>query len=82
MDPYFFAILVGLNLQMSFLTPPMAMSAYYLKGVQSKNVLLSEIFIGMIPFLSVVLVSMVLLYNFQGLSTWLPDVLFGAETKR
>ena len=81
-DPYFFAILVGLNLQMSFLTPPMAMSAYYLKGVQSKNVLLSEIFIGMIPFLFVVLVSMVLLYNFQGLSTWLPDVLFGAETNR
>jgi TRAP-type mannitol/chloroaromatic compound transport system permease large subunit len=67
---------------MSFLTPPMAMSAYYLKGVQSKNVLLSEIFIGMIPFLFVVIVSMVLLYNFQGLATWLPDVLFGAETNR
>jgi TRAP-type mannitol/chloroaromatic compound transport system permease large subunit len=81
-DPYFFAILVGLNLQMSFLTPPMAMSAYYLKGVQSKNVLLSEIFIGMIPFLFVVIISMILLYNFQGLATWLPDVLFGAETKR
>jgi len=81
-DPYFFAILIGLNLQTSFLTPPMAMAAYYLKGVQSKNVLLSEIFIGMIPFLFVVVVSMVLLYNFQGLATWLPDVLFGAETKR
>ena len=81
-DPYFFAILIGLNLQTSFLTPPMAMAAYYLKGVQSKNVLLSEIFIGMIPFLFVVVVSMVLLYNFQGIATWLPDVLFGAETKR
>jgi tripartite ATP-independent transporter DctM subunit len=81
-DPYFFAILIGLNLQTSFLTPPMAMAAYYLKGVQSKNVLLSEIFIGMIPFLFVVILSMALLYNFQGLATWLPDVLFGAETKR
>ena len=67
---------------MSFLTPPMAMSAYYLKGVQSKNVLLSEIFIGMIPFLVVVILSMVLLYNFQGLATWLPEVLFGPESKR
>jgi tripartite ATP-independent transporter DctM subunit len=81
-DPYFFAILIGLNLQTSFLTPPMAMAAYYLKGVQSKNVLLSEIFIGMIPFLFVVILSMALLYNFQGLATWLPDVLFGAETRK
>jgi len=81
-DPYFFAILIGLNLQTSFLTPPMAMAAYYLKGVQSKNVLLSEIFIGMIPFLFVVVTSMIILHNFQGLATWLPDVLFGAETKR
>jgi len=81
-DPYFFAILIGLNLQTSFLTPPMAMAAYYLKGVQSKNVLLSEIFIGMIPFLFVVILSMIILHNFQGLATWLPDVLFGAETKR
>jgi len=81
-DPYFFAILIGLNLQTSFLTPPMAMAAYYLKGVQSKNVLLSEIFIGMTPFLFVVVTSMIILHNFQGLATWLPDVLFGAETKR
>jgi len=81
-DPYFFAILIGLNLQTSFLTPPMAMAAYYLKGVQSKNVLLSEIFIGIFPFLFVVILSMIILHNFQGLATWLPDVLFGAETKR
>lgn len=80
-DPYFFGILVGLNLQTSFLTPPMAMAAYYLKGVQSKNVELSEIFWGMIPFLFIVFIAMALLYNVQGLSTWLPDYLFGPETK-
>ncbi len=80
-DPYFFGILVGLNLQTSFLTPPMAMAAYYLKGVQSKYVQLSEIFWGMIPFLFIVFIAMALLYNFQGLSTWLPDYLFGPESK-
>jgi TRAP-type mannitol/chloroaromatic compound transport system permease large subunit len=50
-NPYFFAMLIALNLQTSFLTPPMAMSAYYLKGVQSKNVELMEIFAGIMPFL-------------------------------
>ncbi len=75
-NPYFFAMLIALNLQTSFLTPPMAMSAYYLKGVQTKNVELLEIFKGIMPFLGIVIFAMVLMYIFPGIALWLPDVLF------
>ena len=75
-DPYFFAMLIALNLQTSFLTPPMAMSAYYLKGVQSKNVELMDIFRGIMPFLGIVILAMVLMYIFPGIALWLPEVLF------
>jgi tripartite ATP-independent transporter DctM subunit len=76
-DPYMFAMLIALNLQTSFLTPPMAMSAYYLKGVQSKNVELMDIFKGIMPFLAIVIFAMVIMYNFPGLALWLPVALFG-----
>ena len=75
-NPYFFAMLIALNLQTSFLTPPMAMSAYYLKGVQSKNVELLEIFKGIGPFLGIVIFAMVLMYLFPGIALWLPETLF------
>tara|TARA_B100001109_G_C18790907_1_gene440024 strand:+ start:247 stop:1089 length:843 start_codon:yes stop_codon:yes gene_type:complete len=75
-NPYFFAMLIALNLQTSFLTPPMAMSAYYLKGVQSKNVELMQIFRGIMPFLAIVIFAMVLMYLFPGIALWLPDTLF------
>ena len=75
-NPYFFAMLIDLNLQTSFLTPPMAMSAYYLKGVQSKNVELMEIFAGIMPFLGLVIFAMVLMYWFPGIALWLPETLF------
>ena len=75
-NPYFFAMLIALNLQTSFLTPPMAMSAYYLKGVQSKNVELMEIFAGIMPFLGIVIFAMFLMYMFPGIALWLPEVLF------
>ena len=74
-NPYFFAMLIALNLQTSFLTPPMAMSAYYLKGVQSRNVELMQIFRGIMPFLGIVIFAMVLMYMFPGIALWLPDVL-------
>jgi TRAP-type C4-dicarboxylate transport system permease large subunit len=76
-DPLFFGILVALNLQTSFMTPPMAMAAYYLKGVAPPQVQLIEIFRGCMPFLVVVILSMVLLYNFQWLALWLPRVIYG-----
>ena len=75
-NPYFFAMLIALNLQTSFLTPPMAMSAYYLKGVQSRNVELMQIFRGIMPFLAIVIFAMVLMYMFPGIALWLPDTLF------
>ena len=76
-NPYFFAMLVALNLQTSFLTPPMAMSAYYLKGVLKDQIELMDIFKGILPYLAIVIFSMVLLYQFPGIALWLPDYLFG-----
>ncbi len=76
-NPYFFAMLVALNLQTSFLTPPMAMSAYYLKGVLKDQIELLDIFKGILPYLAIVIFSMVLLYQFPGIALWLPDYLFG-----
>jgi len=76
-DPLFFGMLVALNLQTSFLTPPMAMAAYYLKGVAPPHVQLMDIFAGIMPYLGIVIFSMVLLYNFPGIALWLPEYLFG-----
>ncbi len=76
-NPYFFAMLVALNLQTSFLTPPMAMSAYYLKGVLKKQIELMDIFKGIMPYLGIVVLSMVLMYQFPGIALWFPDYLFG-----
>ena len=76
-DPIFFGILVALNLQTSFLTPPMAMSAYYLKGVAPPHIQLMTIFKGCLPFLSMVFVAMILMYVFPELVSWLPDKLYG-----
>ncbi|MDE0114684.1 MAG: TRAP transporter large permease subunit, partial [Albidovulum sp.] len=76
-NPYFFAMLVALNLQTSFLTPPMAMSAYYLKGVLKNRIELVEIFKGILPYLAIVIFAMFLMYQFPGIALWFPDYLFG-----
>jgi len=76
-NPYFFAMLVALNLQTSFLTPPMAMSAYYLKGVLGTAIELMDIFRGIMPYLAIVIFIMVLMYQFPGIALWLPDYFFG-----
>jgi tripartite ATP-independent transporter DctM subunit len=76
-NPYFFAMLVALNLQTSFLTPPMAMSAYYLKGVLKNEIELMEIFKGIMPYLGIVIFVMFLMYMFPGIALWFPDYLFG-----
>ncbi|MFQ5467324.1 MAG: TRAP transporter large permease subunit [Kiloniellaceae bacterium] len=75
-DPLFFGILVALNLQTSFLTPPMAMAAYYLKGVAPPHVQLIEIFKGVLPFLSMVFLAMALLYIFPEIAMWLPKLVY------
>jgi tripartite ATP-independent transporter DctM subunit len=76
-DPLFFGVLVALNLQTSFLSPPVAMAPFYLKGVAPKHITIDEIFKGVMPFLWIVVFAMVLLYVFPGLALWLPKYLYG-----
>jgi tripartite ATP-independent transporter DctM subunit len=78
-DPLVFGILVALNIQTSFNTPPMAMSAYYLKGVAPPHVQLTQIFGGALPFVFMVFMTMALLYVFPGLATWLPNAVYAAR---
>ncbi len=75
-DPVFFGIIVALNIQTSFLTPPMAMSCYYLKGVAPPQVTLNQIFAGAFPFLVMVFISMALVYTFPQIAMWLPDHIY------
>ncbi len=75
-DPLFFGLLVALNLQTAFLSPPVAMAAFYLKGVAPPHVTLNQIFLGMMPFMGIQLLALVLLYLFPGIGLWLPNVLY------
>jgi TRAP-type mannitol/chloroaromatic compound transport system permease large subunit len=75
-DPLFFGLLVALNLQTAFLSPPVAMSAFYLKGVAPPHVTLNQIFLGMMPFMVIQVIAIVLLYMFPGIGLWLPNVLY------
>jgi tripartite ATP-independent transporter DctM subunit len=75
-DPLLFGILIALNIQTSFNTPPMAMASYYLKGVAPSNVQLVDIFKGSVPFVGLVFVAMILIYIFPGIALWLPHVLY------
>ena len=77
-DPILFGILVAINLQTAFLSPPMAMAAYYLKGVSPPSVLLTQIFSGCMPFVYIVLVTMVIIYVFPQITLWLPSVLYSS----
>ena len=75
-DPLFFGLLVALNLQTAFLSPPVAMAAFYLKGVAPPHITLNQIFAGMIPFMLIQVVALVLLYVFPAIGLWLPQVLY------
>ncbi|MCA3179649.1 MAG: TRAP transporter large permease subunit [Burkholderiaceae bacterium] len=75
-DPLFFGLLVALNLQTAFLSPPVAMAAFYLKGVAPPHVTLNQIFVGMIPFMLIQIVALALLYLFPAIGLWLPEVLY------
>jgi len=76
-DPLFFGLLVALNLQTAFLSPPVAMAAFYLKGVAPPHVTLNQIFAGMLPFMGIQVVAIALLYVFPQIGLWLPQVLYG-----
>jgi TRAP-type mannitol/chloroaromatic compound transport system permease large subunit len=75
-DPLFFGLLVALNLQTAFLSPPVAMAAFYLKGVSPPHVTLNQIFAGMLPFMGIQLIALALLYAFPAIGMWLPGVLY------
>ena len=75
-DPLFFGLLVALNLQTAFLSPPVAMAAFYLKGVSPPHVTLNQIFAGMMPFMAIQVLAIVLLYAFPAIGLWLPHLLY------
>jgi TRAP-type mannitol/chloroaromatic compound transport system permease large subunit len=76
-DPLFFGLLVALNLQTAFLSPPVAMAAFYLKGVAPPHVTLNQIFVGMLPFMGIQVIAIVMLYIWPEIGLWLPKVLYG-----
>jgi tripartite ATP-independent transporter DctM subunit len=75
-DPLFFGLLVAMNLQTAFLSPPVAMSAFYLKGVAPAHVTLNQIFLGMLPFMGLQVIALILLYVFPEIGLWLPNTLY------
>ena len=75
-DPLFFGLLVALNLQTAFLSPPVAMAAFYLKGVSPPHVTLNQIFLGMLPFMALQVVAIALLYLFPQIGLWLPHLAY------
>ncbi len=77
-DPLFFGLLVALNLQTAFLSPPVAMAAFYLKGVAPAHVTLNQIFLGMMPFMVIQIIAIFLLYMFPQIGLWLPSLVYGS----
>jgi TRAP-type mannitol/chloroaromatic compound transport system permease large subunit len=77
-DPILFGTMVAVNLQAAFLSPPVAMSAFYLKGVSPKHVTLNQIFAGMMPYMVIVLLCLVCMYIWPGMTLWLPEFLYGS----
>jgi TRAP-type mannitol/chloroaromatic compound transport system permease large subunit len=75
-DPVLWGVLVFVNLQAAFLSPPVAMSAFYLKGVAPKHVTLNQIFSGMMPYMIIVIICMVIMYLWPGMTLWLPEYLY------
>ncbi len=75
-DPLFFGLLVALNLQTAFLSPPVAMAAFYLKGVAPPHVTLNQIFLGMMPFMAIQVIAIVILYVFPAIGLWLPGLVY------
>ncbi|QRF57342.1 TRAP transporter large permease subunit [Variovorax paradoxus] len=75
-DPLFFGLLVALNLQTAFLSPPVAMAAFYLKGVSPPHVTLNQIFLGMLPFMGIQVLAIFLLYMWPQIGLWLPQLLY------
>jgi TRAP-type mannitol/chloroaromatic compound transport system permease large subunit len=76
-DPILFGTMVAVNLQAAFLSPPVAMSAFYLKGVAPSHVTLNQIFAGMMPYMLIVVLCLICMYIWPGMTLWLPEFLYG-----
>jgi TRAP-type mannitol/chloroaromatic compound transport system permease large subunit len=76
-DPLLFGTMVAVNLQAAFLSPPVAMSAFYLKGVSPPHVTLNQIFAGMMPYMFIVVLCLIAMYAWPGMTLWLPEFLYG-----
>ncbi|KPQ07266.1 MAG: TRAP-type mannitol/chloroaromatic compound transport system, large permease component [Rhodobacteraceae bacterium HLUCCA12] len=75
-DPVWLGVMIGVNLQTSFLTPPFGFSLFYLRGVAPNNVSTMMIYRGAVPFVILQIVAIAILFIFPGLVTWLPSLLF------
>jgi len=78
-DAVLWGTIVFVNLQAAFLSPPVAMSAFYLKGVSPPHVTLNQIFAGMMPYMLIVILCMVIMYIWPGMTLWLPNYLYGGS---
>ena len=75
-NPLWFAIMIAVNLQTSFLTPPFGFALFYLRGVAPKSVLTTDIYKGAIPFVLIQILMLVILSIFPQLATWLPSIMY------
>jgi tripartite ATP-independent transporter DctM subunit len=78
-DPIWLAIMIAVNLQTSFLTPPFGFALFYLRGVAPKEVSTLDIYKGIVPFVAIQLVALILLALFPAMATWLPEALYGTS---
>ncbi len=76
-DPLLFGVMVAVNLQTAFLSPPVAMSAFYLKGIAPPHVTLNQIYNGMYPFLFIQIIALLLTWYWPEMTLWLPRYLYG-----
>lgn len=76
MDPIWLAVLIAINLQTSFLTPPFGFSLFYLRGAAPKEVSTLDIYRGVVPFVILQIIGMLVIFQMPGIATWLPSMLF------
>jgi tripartite ATP-independent transporter DctM subunit len=77
LDPVWLGVMIAMNLQTSFLTPPFGFALFYLRGVAPPEVTTMHIYRGVVPFVAIQLFMLVILALFPGMATWLPEVIFG-----
>ena len=77
LDPVWLGIMIAINLQTSFLTPPFGFALFYLRGVAPPEVTTGQIYRGVIPFVGIQVFALIILAAFPGIVTWLPDKLYG-----